>query len=522
MAEGEIPCGYVLLVPEGDDAVVFDLSLDDAAHGPEVRALVEDLARREGAGRLLAAYSPGDLVQTGFVTGGGFTVLATQMRLDLDHRLPTDDRVVVGPMTEAEYRGWVDGRTADYVAQRIAAGEPAEVAEQTGREQMATLLPDGLASADTHLLVGRHGEEVVGTLWLSTARPMVYVYDVEVREELRGQGYGAALMRAAAQWAQTAGRTRWAQRVRPQHGGARPLRPARLPRGRGLPGQAARAVTPPPDRVVDLNADLGEEVTDDAALLEVVTSANVACGYHAGNAAIMRAVCDQAVVRGVSVGAQVSYADRANFGRVAHDVASEVLREQVADQVGVLTAIARAAGTDVRYVKPHGALYHRVLDDEEQAAAVLAGSGRLPVLGMPGALLDQAARSGRGVLLEGFPDRGYAADGRLLPRGEAGAVLADGAEVARRAVELARSVHSVCVHGDSPGAVATAAACRAALEARRLPVARSRASSTGEVLTCGGEAHVVEERPRAVDEPVGPGECRNPSGEPLAARPPAP
>ncbi len=217
-------------------------------------------------------------------------------------------------------------------------------------------------------------------------------------------------------------------------------------------------------RAVDLNADLGEEVTDDATLLTVVTSANVACGYHAGSAAIMRAVCDQAVERGVSVGAQVSYADRPNFGRVAVDVAYEILREQVSHQVGVLSEIASAAGTAVRYLKPHGALYHRVLDDDEQAAAVLAGSGALPVLGMPGALLDQAAGLGRLVLLEGFPDRGYDDAGRLLPRDRPGAVLDDSSVIAARAVELAASVDSVCVHGDTPGAVEHARACRVALE----------------------------------------------------------
>ncbi len=104
----------------------------------------------------------------------------------------------------------------------------------------------------------------------------------------------------------------------------------------------------PGDRRIDLNADLGEEVTDDAALLRVVTSANVACGYHAGNADIMRAVCAEAVTRGVSVGAQVSYDDRENFGRVARDVAADVLREQVADQVGILSDIAAAEGTSVQ------------------------------------------------------------------------------------------------------------------------------------------------------------------------------
>lgn len=218
------------------------------------------------------------------------------------------------------------------------------------------------------------------------------------------------------------------------------------------------------DLVVDLNADLGEEVTDDAALLSVVTSANVACGYHAGTDATMRAVCEEAARRGVSVGAQVSYADREGFGRRVLDVAYAALREQVADQVGVLSAHAAAAGTAVRYLKPHGALYHRVLDDEEQAAAVLDGSGSLPVLGMPGALLRGAAAAGRATYGEGFPDRGYTAEGRLVPRGEPGALVEDEAAICAGALRLAPSVDSLCLHGDNPGAVAHARAVRAALE----------------------------------------------------------
>ncbi|MBE7323164.1 LamB/YcsF family protein [Nocardioides sp. Y6] len=219
---------------------------------------------------------------------------------------------------------------------------------------------------------------------------------------------------------------------------------------------------------VDLNADLGEEVTDDDALLEVVTSANVACGYHAGSLAIMRAVCERAAELGVTVGAQVSYADRANFGRVALDVPERVLRDQVADQVGTLVSVARAAGVDVRYVKPHGALYHRVLDDEEQARAVLDGSGELSVLGMvPGVLVDLARDRGRDVHSEAFPDRGYTPSGRLLGRDQPGALVAPASAVARRAVELAAQPHvdSLCLHGDSPGAVGTARLVRQALEA---------------------------------------------------------
>jgi UPF0271 protein len=219
------------------------------------------------------------------------------------------------------------------------------------------------------------------------------------------------------------------------------------------------------DLWVDLNADLGEEVTDDAGLLGVVTSANVACGFHAGTPETMRSVCAEAARRGVVVGAQVSYRDRANFGRVPLDVAHDVLRDDVAEQVAVLGEIAAAAGTQVSYVKPHGALYHRVTDDDEQADAVLAGSPGLPVLGFPGSrLLALAAVAGRATYDEGFPDRGYA-DGRLISRGLPGALLQDVAEIAAQAVRLAPTVASVCVHGDSPGAVAHAVAVRRALEA---------------------------------------------------------
>jgi 5-oxoprolinase (ATP-hydrolysing) subunit A len=217
-------------------------------------------------------------------------------------------------------------------------------------------------------------------------------------------------------------------------------------------------------RSVDLNADLGEEVTDDDGLLAVVTSANVACGFHAGTPAIMRSVCAEAARRGVAVGAQVSYRDRENFGRVAHDVDHDVLRDQVAEQVAVLSEIARAEGTRVRYLKPHGALYHRVIDDPDQADAVLSGAGDLAVLGFPGSrLLALAAAAGRAAYTEGFPDRGYA-DARLIPRGRPGALLEDGAAIAAQAVRLASTVSSLCVHGDSPGAVAHAHGVRRALE----------------------------------------------------------
>lgn len=227
---------------------------------------------------------------------------------------------------------------------------------------------------------------------------------------------------------------------------------------------------------IDLNADLGEGVTDDTGLLSVVTSANVACGYHAGDVETMTAVCREAARRGVVVGAQVSYDDRENFGRVSVDVEYAELREQVADQVLVLDRIARHFGVRVAYVKPHGALYNQAVDDPDHARAVLDGSSDLPVLGLPGSvLLDLAVQVGRSVWREGFPDRGYTEGefgGRLLPRDREGALLTDPAVVARRAVEMARSgaVDSVCVHGDSPGAVATARAVLDALAGEGIDV----------------------------------------------------
>ena len=235
---------------------------------------------------------------------------------------------------------------------------------------------------------------------------------------------------------------------------------------------------PPVPQCIDLNADLGEEITDDSGLLAVVTSANVACGFHAGTRATMQAVCAEAARRGVAVGAQVSYDDRAHFGRVALDVDPDVLRDQVAEQVGVLSEIAVAEGGGVRYLKPHGALYHRVAVDEPQATAVLDGSGALPVMGMPGSLLlALAAARGRVTRLEGFPDRGYTDAGTLVPRDRPGALVTEPADVAARAVSLAARVDSVCVHGDSPDAVATAHAVRRELEAAGVVVEACWSSS---------------------------------------------
>jgi len=234
---------------------------------------------------------------------------------------------------------------------------------------------------------------------------------------------------------------------------------------------------------IDLNCDLGEGLDPwapgerglDEALLGVVSSANVACGGHAGDARVMTAVCAAAAERGVAVGAHVSYADREHFGRRVLDVPADVLRAQLRDQVSALRAAADAAGTRVRYVKPHGALYNVVVRDEAHARAVVgavlddaeAHGVALPVLGLPGAVvLDLARAAGLPTVTEAFADRGYRPDGTLVPRGEPGALLTDDDVVAERVLRLAThgdvqavdgslvrvEAQSVCVHSDTPGA----------------------------------------------------------------------
>jgi UPF0271 protein len=246
---------------------------------------------------------------------------------------------------------------------------------------------------------------------------------------------------------------------------------------------------------IDLNADLGEgfgrwSLTDDAALLGVVTSANVACGFHAGDPSTIRRVCDLAVAAGVAIGAQVSYRDLAGFGRRSMDVPPDELADEITYQIGALSAFAVAAGDRVRYVKPHGALYHRVISDRAQAEAVVAGirraGGDLAVLGFPESeLLRVAGSAGLAVVHEAFADRAYGPDGTLVSRREAGAVLTDEPAVVAQALRLATAgevvttdgqvltmrAGSLCLHGDTPGAARLAASVRDALVARDVTVA---------------------------------------------------
>jgi 5-oxoprolinase (ATP-hydrolysing) subunit A len=245
---------------------------------------------------------------------------------------------------------------------------------------------------------------------------------------------------------------------------------------------------------IDLNADLGEgfgvwRLGDDDAMLAIVTSANVACGFHAGDPAGLVRVCRSAAERGVRIGAQVSYRDLAGFGRRFIDVTAEDLVADVVYQIGALQAVAHAAGSAVSYVKPHGALYNAIVTNREQAAAVAEAvrlvDVALPVLGLAGsAFFDEADRLGIRTVAEAFADRAYQPDGRLVSRREAGAVLADPAQIAERVLtlvttgqvtaidgtQIAVSVESVCVHGDSPGAVQIATAVADRIQAAGIEI----------------------------------------------------
>ncbi|MEO8851940.1 MAG: 5-oxoprolinase subunit PxpA [Allobranchiibius sp.] len=238
---------------------------------------------------------------------------------------------------------------------------------------------------------------------------------------------------------------------------------------------------------IDLNSDVGESfgrwtLGDDEAVLAEVTSANVACGFHAGDPTTLRRTCELAVAAGVVVGAQVGYRDLAGFGRRFLDVSPRELTDDILYQLGALDGLCRPTGARVRYLKPHGALYNTVVHHESQARAVvdavLEYDPALPVLGLPGsAFLAYATARGLQTVGEAFADRGYTPQGTLVPRNEPGALLHDPAEVAERVLRLVQdgtivavdgtpvpvAAESVCLHGDSPGAVEMARAVRSAL-----------------------------------------------------------
>jgi UPF0271 protein len=245
---------------------------------------------------------------------------------------------------------------------------------------------------------------------------------------------------------------------------------------------------------IDLNSDLGESygawrMGDDAAMLAIVSSANIACGFHAGDPAGIYRTVKAAAGNGAVIGAHVSYPDRVGFGRRDLDVTSEELMADVIYQIGALKGIAAAAGTTVRYVKPHGALYNRIAYDGRQGQAVIDGikavDPSLVLMGLANApILELARGAGLAVVAEAFADRAYTPKGELVSRREEGAVLHDAAKIADRMVQLAREgtleaidgstirieAQSICVHGDSPGAVSIAEQIRRRFEAEGIVI----------------------------------------------------
>lgn len=246
---------------------------------------------------------------------------------------------------------------------------------------------------------------------------------------------------------------------------------------------------------MDLNSDLGESfgawsMGDDAAMLDIVSSANVACGFHAGDAAGILSTLKAAKARGVVVGAHVAYRDLAGFGRRNMDVASSDLVADVIYQIGALQGLAQAAGTTVKYVKPHGALYNTIAQDRRQATdvinAILAIDSSLVLMALAGSpLIGWARDAGLSVVAEAFADRAYTPSGTLVSRREAGAVLHDETLIAQRMLTLVREgvieavdgsmvrveADSICVHGDSPGAVAIARKIRQRFESEGVQIA---------------------------------------------------
>lgn len=235
---------------------------------------------------------------------------------------------------------------------------------------------------------------------------------------------------------------------------------------------------------VDLNADLGEGVGDDAAMMAVVSSANVACGGHAGNAATMQAALEAARDHGVSVGAHPGYEDRANFGRVVVPMGADAITGMVTRQTSALADMAAALGMRLSYVKAHGALYNLAAVDREVSQAVCDGiravDPGLACLCLSGSVTERVAQdAGLRVMAEVFADRAYRPDGTLVPRGEAGAVIHDPQAVVGRVLDMLEqgaitavdgsrlplAMDSICVHGDTPGAVALARALRQAIAA---------------------------------------------------------
>jgi 5-oxoprolinase (ATP-hydrolysing) subunit A len=218
---------------------------------------------------------------------------------------------------------------------------------------------------------------------------------------------------------------------------------------------------------IDLNCDLGEGCPHDAELMPLITSANIACGFHAGDPATARAALEAAARHGVQVGAHPGFPDREHFGRRELSRTGQEVFDDCVYQVGALAGLARAAGLALRYVKPHGALYNMACRDEAYARPVVDAVALfgLAVMGLPGSRLEAASAGRCPFVAEGFADRRYQPDGSLVPRSRPDAFVTDPAEAVRQAERLVRErgVRTLCVHGDNPEALAFVRALREAL-----------------------------------------------------------
>jgi 5-oxoprolinase (ATP-hydrolysing) subunit A len=218
---------------------------------------------------------------------------------------------------------------------------------------------------------------------------------------------------------------------------------------------------------VDLNCDLGEGCGCDAELLPLITSANVSCGWHAGDAGTALATIKGAVQHGVRVGAHPGFADREHFGRRELAQSEQQIYQDCLYQIGALIALARAAGTKVVYLKPHGALYNLACRDDAYARPLIAVAEffQLPLLGLPGSRLQTLSKGRCPFVAEGFADRRYRADGSLVPRDQPEAFVYDVAEAVAQTKRLVRErgIATICVHGDNPQALAFVRALRQAL-----------------------------------------------------------
>ena len=225
---------------------------------------------------------------------------------------------------------------------------------------------------------------------------------------------------------------------------------------------------------IDLNSDLGEGAPSDAAVIPLITSANVACCFHAGDPTTARTTMRLAVEKGVVIGAHPGHPDRDHFGRRMSDRSPEKVFDDCVFQIGAMMGLARIENAQIKYVKPHGGLYHQACDDEAYAESVIAAANLfgLMVVGLPGSQLEIRSKGRCTFVAEGFADRRYRADGRLVPRDQPGALIDDPAEAVAQVDRLIRElgIRTICVHGDNPQAILFVTTLRESLQSKGIAI----------------------------------------------------